>query len=762
MSKVKRITKKSMIFGVVLCIIMQLSVQLMVGAEAADTITFSDDFSSYGTGQMNTLGSNWVSNGKRGWGDDNTVSVISGSVSGLNTTWLQVESRAAWNSYGSFPGIRYAKTDMPMQSDQKMSFFMSKGNYMGGGGVRFLMHNSGNNFYELYFPRSEAGVTYQLSKTVNGVRTVLKNSSTAARLAAGPLYRVALETSTETGEISWTVVRNDGNPITDDLGTPLDISGDYTDSAPFEYTGHNVFELFGGGQGGYYMYFTDFSIEAVPYPTIPITEDEFYPDNFDSYNSTSPLLTGSNVYLNDNWKSYSGNMGYDGNAMFGISDSGGNKVLTLETRAAIWGYNLMPTVKYTGDYPSTKGFTVSYNLYVPYGSGGGIRFMMDEQEQNYYELYFPRIDADSAYDSLLHKVKYEGGVTTRTVLASTTGSFPSLSPGIIGGPLYKLTLKVCNGRITYSLSRNDGNPGFFANATATDTNNPYITGTLGLFGAGQGGQYMNIDNFSISSYDPYIHDQAEPTNVLYRDIAFEKQIKEHVIEFDKMSRVRKVIFSGVSGNINAEVSQDGENYFSIGKADASGGKATILNIVSGAYFKYIKVPIGAEVIVLEDVKDDIGANLYTSFALYLRLGGANIEEPTLLTSDYNAINPGINSFYIMNESQSKVKVTVNDGIAGGMSVNVNILDSIIIEGAGGVYNITIFVDKSTSINDSIGIISFYNQDKSLANCIIIEDTTVFLNSVTFSVNANLSAQSGKIMLWKELSSLTPISKYFEL
>ena len=89
-------------------------------------------------------------------------------------------------------------------------------------------------------------------------------------------------------------------------------------------------------------------------------------------------------------------------------------------------------------------------------------------------------------------------------------------------------------------------------------------------------------------------------------------------------------------------------------------------------------------IVLEDVKDDIGANLYTSFALYLRLGGANIEEPTLLTSDYNAINPGINSFYIMNESQSKVKVTVNDGIAGGMSVNVNILDSIIIEGACGL------------------------------------------------------------------------------
>ncbi|MDD6734748.1 MAG: hypothetical protein PUE13_00365, partial [Clostridiales bacterium] len=420
------------------------------------------------------------------------------------------------------------------------------------------------------------------------------------------------------GTISWTVARSDGTPTADGC----DMSGSYTDSlyAPPQTS---TIELISGGYRCAVSYFDDITVRCAEPSEGAVITKETYSDDFEGGTSS---VKGRNAALNSNWRLWSGKAGYDDLAAAGIGDGYNagtidGKYLAVEARAEDLSYNSMPTVIYTGAYPSSRGYSVDVDIKTAGGGyGAGIRFMISEDEHSYYELYFPSSRYNSQYvTAVLNKVTNDNG---RVELLRDNGT--AASDCIKGNVIYRLHLSVFGGKISYSLTSADGADGFNSSGSVTDYCNPLEKGRLGFVATGGNSNYVGYDNFVISAYDPYTEEGAEPDNVIYKNVIAGMTAQNNIFDLSEKYVIRKI--TAADGTV-VKVSEDGVRYIPVGKV--SGGK--LINTMTNLPCRYISLSNTENAAVYAEMEAVEAIRQNGSMEFSVRLNGADSGFSTELS-----------------------------------------------------------------------------------------------------------------------------------
>ena len=527
----------------------------------------------------------WITNDVMGYDGRAYAGIIEGGA-GSDGQCLAISARAEWQQYWVYPGVILNLPECVRAADRVISFNFraADGLYGGGGaGIRFMIE--GNSFYELVFPRLDSGYRTVFNKVKDGARKTVFTLPAADGCRKPNLwYRAEIRCSTD-GHISWTVRRCDG------VSTDADISmdGEFYDES-YVLPESDKIELIAGGYRCAVSYFDDITIKYVEPQSGSLVKHERFTDDFETDNTEASGIISA---LNTRWRFWSGNAGYDNKAKAGIGNKYNSvgmtgKYLAVEARATDLIYWEIPTVIYTGEYPESRGISVGVDIKTASGGyGAGIRFMISDDERSYYELYFPSGRYNDEYvTAVINKVTPEG----RTELYKTTGK--SAADCIQGDTLYRLSLKVCGGKISYSLLGREGD--FGSSGEVDDYCNPHENGRLGFMASGGNGNYVGYDNFVITAYDPFVDDKAEPDNVIYKNVSKKAVRKGDVIDLGAEYPIRKIT---AEKETEVRVSHDAVSFIPIGTV--KNGK--LINTLTNLPYRYVKLSAPGEASVWTDI-----------------------------------------------------------------------------------------------------------------------------------------------------------------
>ena len=215
-------------------------------------VEYFDDFESYnavnlsGTNKM--ISDKWRSNNRMGY-DSAAEFGITSNVTGNDSNVLYIQAKAALTDYGNYPGAIYVGDQSLFGTNRKITFDMYSPDYRIHNGIRFMVHNDQNNYYELFF---QSGMAWSVVKSVSGTRTRIENKA-GTTLPVGKWYRVELYFYN--GEISWNVYSKS------DMQRLDTYCGSVFDSSPFTVSGNSAAAQFvSAGFQGFRGYFDNFAM----------------------------------------------------------------------------------------------------------------------------------------------------------------------------------------------------------------------------------------------------------------------------------------------------------------------------------------------------------------------------------------------------------------------------------------------------------------------------------------------------------------------
>lgn len=342
----------------------------------------------------------------------------------------------------------------------------------------------------------------------------------------------------------------------------------------------------------------------------------------------------------------SANPGFNGNASASIDDGGIiGKGLFIEAQAQFGAYGVYPTVLYTGKYPTARGIEISVDIKTETALiGGGVRFMISDDQKSYYELYFPGKNHNSEnVSAVLTKVTADG----RTELQSfTADEFPMLGANTV----YRLRISACGGHIEYSLKTADGVTAI--SGSAADSDMPLEYGKVGLFAAGQRDKYVCFDNFAVSSFCPYTETSSEPENVIYRNVICGIEPNGGIYDLGGEYMVNKIT---AADGTYVKLSKDGENFVSIGCVK----NGSLLNRITNRAYRYVMLTntYGAKVWTEVGKHEIIRKNTYAEFSA--RLNGT--DGKCALTSSADALLISGNTASAVKNFDGYINMEASDG-----------------------------------------------------------------------------------------------------
>lgn len=460
---------------------------------------------------------------------------------------LALEARSVWNYYTATPKIRYDGGFMSSGCEYVYKFDFYRDDTRVGNGIRFNM--TGNSWYELVFDgensESDTAMRTKLLKCTGGAVSVLDaDISMNTDVVFGTVWTnynrlqdhkwYTLELTVYKGLISWVVKYPE---YSESYPGEIVQNGRCIDAVnPIDADGMQA-ALFARGQGGYYVYFDNFSISQ----NIEIEDD----GSFSAFSLTEETVSrggetligiqasGSmDKQLAGRWKikqSKDGQeAGYDNAAVFAIAndpaDDGihGN-VLKIESRAAIdspWSYPMAYNTRMT----TSAGTDYIYKFDINREAGGGIRFNFSGEGSNtqYYELLFSNDhSAENKVGTVLSKK--QNGV--RTALAADIATYDSIggtvwtgSNAIVPDRWYSVELSVTDGFIYWTIFDTNGvivQTGSFEDTDYMETDSMQTV----FFGACQGGQYVYFDNISIETL---LEDKGDFSNYSLTEATFDR------------------------------------------------------------------------------------------------------------------------------------------------------------------------------------------------------------------------------------------------
>lgn len=591
------------------------------------------------------IGDRWVTNGVMGY-DSRAYAGITDEDAGTTGKCLAISARAEWQKFGVYPGVILKTPSFPSTVGQNISFkFRAKDGLYGGGGAGIRFQKSGSSFYELVFPRLDSGYQVILNKVENGVRETVYSQAASPGCRSPKLwYRVNIVCCPD-GRISWTVRRCDG--VSADESSGMDGYWFDEEYIPRKDT---AIELISGGHRCGVSYFDDVEIKCVE-PDFELNKREIFTDDFENDGSA---VRGSCAGINKNWRFWSARAGYDnfaqaGNDIYSSTGDMWGKYLAIEARAQDMAYADLPTVMYTGEYPKSRGYIIGTDIKTAAGGyGAGVRFMISDDEQSWYELYFPSSRYNSEFITAEISKISEGN---RTRLYAAKGQ--SAADCIAGDVTYRLTLKVFGGKISYTLSSPDST--FSSSGGVTDCDNPMETGRIGFIASGGRDKYTGYDNFVISSYDMYIDDGAEPDNVIYKRVPQKSVSEDGIIDFGGKYTVRKIC---AQDGTAAKVSNDGVNFIPIGIV--TGGK--LLNTLTNLPYRYIKLSNVNNASVWTEMNRTERIRVNDRIEFSARINGADGSFEVQSGSDAAEVRSGF--ICAKKISDGNVCISVSDGVFG--------------------------------------------------------------------------------------------------
>ncbi len=205
--------------------VISVSAEIPTLTETNGLYSFYDDFSQYT--ELNDKGEvdptvNWVYNEKGtkySSGEDFHYPPVveSGYHRGLDTTWLKISNNCndAYISSSDYGDLPLATWSGSISSNlvQEIGVIMATNNdhaHLAGGGVRFMVHNSGKNYYELYLPSSSnSSSSYSttacvLFRCVNGTREEVKKIG-SDNIQQDIRREISIRYVKETGEITFDI-----------------------------------------------------------------------------------------------------------------------------------------------------------------------------------------------------------------------------------------------------------------------------------------------------------------------------------------------------------------------------------------------------------------------------------------------------------------------------------------------------------------------------------------------------------------------------
>ncbi|MDD6735030.1 MAG: S-layer homology domain-containing protein, partial [Clostridiales bacterium] len=461
--------------------------QGIVCADAGKTEIYSENFSAFTDGDSATTLGSFKAN--------KTSEQLTVKQSG-ETKYLVVPSTTAEEQANRFSAAIYTGTLSGEGANEVSVTFEKKENIVSG--VRFYLHNSNRNYYELSFGMAHA---YTLTKSVSNSRTVMEISDTSSQLNEG-MYNLEIAYSSDV--IKWRIKDSDDKAMagTDDLGIDWHT---FTVENPFSQTNDTTFALIGGGGLASGSAYTDVKVYSV---------DE--------------LDDGSDWVFkyNDDFSAY------DKNTLsqrIGVWASNGKKgiltALSTDLKIADVSYASVSKssmcVPATNLYNDTANFTTAI-LEIDVPAGGkqeikatfktdaelvtGVRFMVHNDGNNYYEFHKNRNGNNEPGWALIKAVdgartKIAGG-TNGKVLSGTEYTLKLTCDYVDYAGVITWELKTCDGsRVMYN-----GNIEVTNASGSCEDLNPFKnigTSRIELLSGAQNAKYSYFTDVSVKATESH-------------------------------------------------------------------------------------------------------------------------------------------------------------------------------------------------------------------------------------------------------------------
>ena len=379
---------------------------------------------------------------------------------------------------------------------------------------------------------------------------------------------------------------------------------------------------------------------ASGYSELPRPDINSFSDDFNSYGDVS--AAGYSSQINSNWAKESEKTQEPSSGSAAAGTDGKCLFLSTNTSSAAIKYTTS-NYKYFSAVRLVKTPDVLCNQVITVDASKthnsdmyGIRFMLydgDNGTENYYTLligglYTYAVERDYLTYGLYKNVN--GNVTALKEKIRKNNNADDID-GYIGTGVSKITVSYLDGKISWSISYENGGTKYVYNDTYTDSM-PFETDkkpSVGFCVAGSDdpNRRVSFDNLNIKSNIPYITSE-EPDNVLYKNLLDDGVVSNDKIDFGKPEKIRKIIYNGTKTEGEILVSDNQVDWYKL--ADLSEfSNGLFLNNKSDAGFRYVKAPgIIDDIAVLSEI-DKIEV-IYTDneFQLYPRVGGKDFFDKT--------------------------------------------------------------------------------------------------------------------------------------
>ena len=796
----------------------------------AGTYVYFDDFEGYvdtdgdGTIESSEIATNWVYNGKAVDGAAWPPTVASNEGQTTHETGetiskkLTLPPKAGPSQFDKAPGVTFTGS-VPMNSVQKITYVVEPNvESLNGHGIRFMKHNNGKNYYELFFTAqywtkgagggAVDGYTWVLTKVVDGTRTFLYTNEGAVNATTLPtttenqgavyanrVHYVSLEVNGETGEITFDLDTNNGDSnegmafLTNARrNLYVDLKTTVKDTSFVGVNDNCTVELMAIGYFNHKVTsprvdFDDFRLEATVMPSSATK----YTDDFSGYD---------NGGLDENWVTTGTGENWDGStiAQPTIGTAANlvgmvypNKFADVHIAYETDNYNdrglqvtTWQNVVSSDEVQRIKAMMVRPNdSTLRYLSGYGMRFMVHNDGKNFYELYIPShervrdTNSDSAgtlYALFKNQEVEENGkkVIKRELVGKYVkegGYTINLNSRII----MDVTVNNSTGDIDVNVSTDGAtNKGYalIMNPQRNDNAEMYISQSFNdkTFNNYHGDSTVAF--FGACSVNmisgSVVRDFSVETTDAY-EVNGEPEVAVYVDAADgKTADANGVIDLGEAKKIRRILLSENGNA-SVSPDGISyfslGTGANILNTKTGVPFRYVKVPVGVTAQVFTDA-NEVTVPLYSNIALAYYENG---NKATDVICDGDVLDYENGMAYIKSQPSKAVDVELMS-IMTTKTIKVTVVDPYVVTSADGKLSATVYLDKSLGETGTVsGIVIFTNDEGELLEAKIASDVVLNGNVATFEVDDVANADGVKLTIWKDAaSSIRPLSQMYAI
>lgn len=627
---------------------------------------------------------------------DNKALYLYSRNGGRGTTDIRYNTKDS-----NIPALVYNTPSTYLTGDQTIEFTTYLSHVTCSSGVRFKVHNNGQNYYAVvfggeYVRPNDGGsdrIAYKIYKYVDGAIVAYKEVRFAnTGLAADNVHLYM--SSDATIQISCT-----GNVIRLTAAQDERVWSDsWTDSSPFTFEDEDTatvwFTAAGANNDSRFVKFSNIKINSVE---SNVVRSE-YRDDFSGYREAT--YTGLNTNMQGNWRTANENELNSTYATVPVGFGNGHLNVYTNTNTVDLKYTTVNATKFPtavltatcSELPASQ--RISMKVKKTHGSDmWGVRFYVHNGSStalNYYTLFFGGMytrgfdttnSADSGYLTWGLYKSTNGTITTlKEKTRSAIGSENHVD-GYMGDGIATLNIEILGNKITWNLSYDKSGTTYTYSDAYVDEHMFQIDGantTVHLYAAGSNNssRYVYFDDFVLEPYVPYIT-SGEPDDVIYYDVSEGKQKNsDGVIDLGNDVVIRKLLYNGGSENGEILISKDNQTWNALTNINEfADGK--FVNCITDDSYRYISMgEADGNLTVLTDISELEGVYTDDATKLYPRIGGIDYfsDNDNVFTTDDEAlvkingshITPGgvgtANVIASVGERAISIPVTYSNGI----------------------------------------------------------------------------------------------------